>query len=43
MDQINKPDINDISIIRSREQNQLDFSMSGIYLNYKIFVMQDLL
>ena len=43
MDQINKADINNISISYLHEKNQLYFSMSLICLDYEIFVMQNLL
>ena len=43
MDQINKTDINEISISYVNEKNQLNFSMSCIDLDHGIFVTQDLL
>ena len=42
MDQINKTDISDI-ISYIYEKNQPNYSISCIYLDYKNFVMQDLL
>ena len=42
MDQFNKTDINDISISYVYEIKST-FSMSCIYIDYKIFVMQGLL
>ena len=38
MDQINKTDINDMFA----KKNQINFSVSCVYLDYEIFVMQDL-
>ena len=43
MDQMNKTDINDISILYFAEKYQLNFSISYTYLDYDIIVMQDLL
>ena len=43
MDQIDKTDINNISSSYVHEKNQINFSMSCIYLEHEIFVIQDLL